>query len=157
MGEVAIVPGALKRRTSLLVIGLILIGCTRVKERPTVVILHRTTTEFARSFCEGRAQLSNPCYVDPEMEVYEFESKLISSFATDPSCKGVEIARVDAHLERHDVWELKLSFNLGEPKQESIVFRSDSRLNSIVGNGTPKEIARSVCAIVMQTGAIIIN
>jgi hypothetical protein len=101
---------------------------------------------------------------DPIAEVRSFEAQLATFFASDPSCHGVVVANYEgpdsAHSKSASIadWQLTLDFILGEPSQSwSMIRHVDSSYNTgsssyNTGNGNPREIAHTICAVVKQAG-----
>lgn len=125
-------------------------GCSR--EKPTVVIDHRWNADYAKESCRS---LSHPCVVDPTDEVYEFESQLVTSFASDPTCSGVAVVGPRGKTGLEPYWLLMLDFRAGESAQNwGIVHTLDGgRARIREGEGDPKRIAHAVCAVLKQSGA----
>lgn len=144
---------------SVLGIALFLFGCT--KGESIVVVDDWWDVDYARNGCEMRAQGPNPCVGDPVAEVRDFEAQLSTSFATDPSCRGVVLATFNGPVGESSSaaskagWQLMLGFVVGEASQQwSMVHRTgDNHYTS--GQGNPREIAHSICAVVNHTGGSI--
>ena len=143
---------------SVLAISLFLFGCT--KRESIVVVDDWWNVDFAKNGCELRAHSGNPCIGDPVSGLRDFEAQLSTAFVTDPSCRGVVLARFDGPVgQSSDTaskagWQLMLSFIEGEASQQwSMVHRTGD--NSYrTGQGNPSETAHFICAVVNHTGGL---
>jgi hypothetical protein len=139
-------------------------GCT--KKQTAIVVDDWWNVDYAKSGCEPRSNSGSQCIGDPVLEVRDFEAKLDTVFASDPSCQGVvfvsyrgpnspsspEAARVDSKAE----WQLMMDFNMGETSQSwSMVRRSDWHMAT--GTGTPQEIIHTICAVAKQVGGSVVK
>ena len=106
------------------------------------------------------------CAVDPVVEVRDFESELATKLAADPACGGIQLVRfqgpgnvddatADAMKAPH--WSLQLQFVPGSRKQAWTMLRSPELNGYTKEEGDPKEIAKSVCAIIKVRGAAFVN
>jgi hypothetical protein len=138
-------------------------GCA--KREPIVVIDDWWNVDFAKNGCELRAGSNDPCVGDPVVEVRDFESQLRTFFASDPRCHGVVLADFfgptqaasraasEANTSKAD-WQLMLDFNVGQTSQNwTIVHHGQTS----TGQGHPKDVVQTVCAIVRQTGGSLAN
>jgi hypothetical protein len=148
-------------RLTLFVLGIALFqfGCT--KRESIVVVDDWWNVDYAKGGCEMRAHSGNPCFGDPVAEVRDFEARLGTSFAADPSCRGVVLATFNGPVGQSSSaaskagWQLMLDFALGEGSQYwSMVHRTGDN-HYTTGRGNPSEIAHSICAVVNHTGGSI--
>jgi hypothetical protein len=144
---------------SVLGVSIFLFGCT--KRESIVVVDDWWNVDDAKIGCELRAHSRNPCVGDPVAEVRDFEAQLGTSFATDPSCRGVVLATFNGPVGQSSSaaskagWQLMLDFVVGEVSQQwSMVHRTGDN-HYTTGRGNPSEIAHSVCAVVNHTGGSI--
>jgi hypothetical protein len=144
-------------RLKLSVLGILLslFGCTKIK--PTIVVDDWWNVDFAKNGCE----LRGGCIGDPVAEVRDFEAQLSTSFATDTSCHSVVLASYigpagqSSNAASKADWQLMLDFNVGEASQSwKMVHRTGDNFYT-TGQGNPKEIAHSICAVVNHTGGSI--
>jgi hypothetical protein len=129
------------------------VGCT--EKEPAVVVDDRWNVDYAKNGCSMRAITEEPCVGDPVAEVRSFEAQLGTFFASDPSCQGVVLANYkgpDSAPSRAASiadWRLTLDFIFGETSQSwSMIRHVDSSYNT--GNGNPRKIAHTICAVVKQ-------
>jgi hypothetical protein len=136
------------------------VGCTR--KEPVVVVDDWWNVDYAKNGCATRAVTEEPCVGDPATEVRSFEVQLGTVFASDPSCHGVVLANykgpdsTPSKSASTADWQLMFDFISGEVSQNwSMVGHVDGTYNT--GNGNPKEIAHTICAVVKQTGGSVVN
>lgn len=104
------------------------------------------------------------CADDPDSRIAEFFGRLAGQFASDTRCDGVQVAQYDgprspsspatteAMTRTHST--LIVDFIPGSPKQSWTLLRGDSYMTD---DGTAKEIAASVCNIVTNQGAKLVQ
>jgi hypothetical protein len=116
------------------------------------------TMDLAKNGCELRAARGNPCIGEPVAEVRDFEAQLGASFVEDTSCHGVVLATDNGPVGQSSKvapranWRLVLDFTVGGASQLwSMVPRTGNTVLT-TGQGNPKEIAHSICAVVNHTG-----
>lgn len=113
--------------------------------------------------CTDWMPIVQACQInDPVANVRDFEVKLMTYLAADPQCKGVHFTRfigpggrnttssADA-MERDDSWTLFLDYKPGATKQAWDLIRKKPETFT-KGEGDPKAIAKSVCAITTNQG-----
>jgi len=115
--------------------------------------------------CPEMTPRVDACAFDPVGNLYTFETALETQFAANPLCKGVRLVSYkgphDENLSGDDAmekshWTLSLDYIPGVPKQPWAM--DDSKTLAVTrGEGEPKEIAETVCSIVTQRGAKILN
>ena len=129
-----------------------LIACANNK--PIVVIDHRWNIDYAKSACEHPG---NPCVGDSAVDVNDFETRLITAFAAQPTCSNVIVIGPTGKIGLEPYWLLMLDFTPGSSDQSwSVVHTADSQRTRIrKGNGDPDQIANSICTTIKQTGASI--
>jgi hypothetical protein len=133
---------------------LCLFGCTKTK--PIVVVDDWWNVDFAKNGCELRG-----CIGDPVAEVRDFEARLSTSFATDESCHSAVLASFfgpagqSSNAASKAEWQLMLDFNVGEASQSWKMVHRTGDKSYTTGEGNPKEIAHSICAVVNHTGGSI--
>jgi hypothetical protein len=98
----------------------------------------------------------------PIADVRDFEDRLITFMATNPTCKGVHIVRYSGPARENNVaaskatsgqhWTLLIDYVPGA-KQQSWSLDRDPTETFTKGEGNPRSIAASVCAIVPGQGA----
>jgi hypothetical protein len=138
-------------------------GCT--KRAPILVVDDWWNVDFVKSGCAARANSNNPCVGDPIAEVRDFEAQLRTFFTSDSLCHGIVLAEFGgpkqvvssaasaADTSRAD-WQLMLDFSMGEPSQSwTIVHHGQTS----TGQGDPKEVIHTVCAVIRQTGGSLAN
>ena len=106
------------------------------------------------------------CRSDPAPEVLGFETELATELATDSGCSGVRFAtfegpskgdRTVSDLMQGPHWSLFLDFEPGARKQSWDMSRSPGLKAFTKGVGNPKEIAATVCAVLRERGAELLN
>jgi hypothetical protein len=113
--------------------------------------------------CPQMMPLVEGCTPDPIINLSAFETDLEAQFAANPQCKGVQFVRFsgpdntdtnasDAMQREH--WALSLNYDPGAGKQ-AWAMNHDAAVTS--GTGDPKEIVESVCSIVTERGAKLLN
>jgi hypothetical protein len=137
----------------ILAILLLSAGCT--EKEPAVVVDDRWSVDYAKNGCSMRAITEEPCVGDPVAEVRRFEAQLGTFFAGDPSCQGVVLAgyqgpdSAPSRARSAADWQLTLDFIVGEASQSWSLIRYVDRSYD-TGNGNPREIAHTICAVVRQ-------
>lgn len=132
------------------------IGCT--KQRPIVLIDDWWNVDYAKNACSSRASSNNPCGADPTAEVKDFEARLETAFAADPSCNGVVLQKLSG-TEPH--WQLMIDFNPGDSTQNwgmvapSAGGNPSASSRYTTGRGDPKDTVHTVCALVKQIGGVV--
>lgn len=143
---------------------LLCFGCSRKKS--IVTIDDWWNVDYVKNSCELRAANGTPCVGDPVSEVRDFELALRTFFSTDPACHEVLLtsfggpvsapSKAASDANSNADWQLMFNFQPGESAQEwTMVHRADN--NTTTGQGSAKEIAHSICAIVTRTGGSIVN
>ncbi len=106
------------------------------------------------------------CTVDPVQKVREFETELATQLAADPGCSAVRFVRFNgpsdadadaAAAMRGPHWSLLVDFDPGASRQPWSMLRNPDRNVLTKGENDPKEIARTVCSIVKERGAKLLN
>jgi hypothetical protein len=143
------------RTRPILLLAIVVFSVACAKEKPIVVIDHRWNTDYAKNACWRMKDSETPCVGDPTVDVNEFESQLVTSFASDPTCSRVAVVGPRGKTGLEPYWLLMLDFMPGKSGQNwGIVHTADgSRTRIREGGGDPKQIAHTVCAVVKQTGA----
>ena len=115
--------------------------------------------------CPEMTPVVDACRFDPVGNLNNFETELVTQFATNAHCKGIQIATYKGPKEpnppgdtamRGPHWSLSLDYIPGARKQAWAMDNSQN-LGITKGEGEPKEIAEAVCSIVTQSGAKILN
>lgn len=133
-------------------LGLALISCS--KERPIIAIDHKWNVDYAKEACRLRNDSDNPCVGDPIDDVSEFESHLVTSFASQSACSNVEVVSPNGKTGLEAYWLLMIDYTPGKPSQNwKIVHSADFRTRQ--DEGDPDRIALTACAAVKGTGASI--
>lgn len=141
----------------------LLTGCG--KKETIVVLDHWWNADYVKIGCEMRASTPEPCPLNPQLELQQFESEMNVFFSSDPVCQGILFSGFGGpksltpeQLNRGSdaQWQLMLDYSVGDTLQDwSIVHRKDSSVMS--GKGTPEQIAHAVCGVVKMTGGKVIN
>jgi len=106
------------------------------------------------------------CVADPALEVRGFETELATQLAADPRCDAVQFVIFNGPTDSHKTasnamqgphWSLQLDFEPGARKQPWSMPRSPDLNAFTKGVGDPKEIAATVCAVVKERGAKLLN
>jgi hypothetical protein len=100
---------------------------------------------------------------DPKTQAYQFEDRLMTQFAINPSCKGAAFARdsgpdgmtrsaAEEAIMSRPHWELSIDFVVGSPTQAwSLQYLGEE--NVLQGeSATEAKVASDVCAIVLGHG-----
>jgi len=113
--------------------------------------------------CTDMMPIVQSCQLhDPVAEVRDFEDRLVTYLSVDPECKGVHFTRysgpngnnsgaADA-MKVEGRWTLFLDYVPGAARQAWQLNRKAPEIFT-KGEGDPKEIAKSICAIVTGRGA----
>ena len=140
-------------------VALFLLGCTKTES--IVAVDDWWNVDYAKNGCEMRAHTGNPCVGDPADEVRDFEAQMATFFATDPSCSGIVLATFIGPVGQSSSaaskagWQLMLDFTVGEASQQwSMVHRTGDN-HYTTGQGNPREMAHSICAVMNHTGGSI--
>ena len=139
-------------------------GCSHKK--PVVTIDDWWNVDYVKNWCELGATNGRPCVGDPVSEVQDFELALRTFFSADPACHEVLLtsfggpvaapSKTASDANSSADWQLMFNFQPGESSQDwTMVHRADN--NIAKGQGSPKEIAHSICAIVTQAGGSVVN
>jgi hypothetical protein len=142
------------------------------KEPNSVILDSWWNEDYAKSVCASARQncgtfessCTDPilqwCQLhDPVAEVRDFEDRLVTHLAVDPECATVHLTRFSgpngsksgaAEVEGH--WTLFLNYRPGATTQAWELNRKTPQTFT-KGEGDPKAIAESVCAIVIRRGA----
>jgi hypothetical protein len=116
--------------------------------------------------CPEMIRRVEACATDVVQSVREFETELATQLAADPACSTVSFARFngpdDADQAAADAmqgphWSLMLFFEPGAARQSWSMLRSPDQNAFTKGEGDPKEIARTVCSIIKERGAQLLN
>lgn len=163
---------------------LIMLFATTAVAEPIVIFQSLHDLNYAKGACEAiqaglgsqynlKAAQQCAAQADPRSLGRNLEIAVRSKFATKPRCKGVMIVNGwDSHYDggsgakylaaqRKDHWDLLLDFQPGSSKHHWSIFHygngisSNSFNENIYGEGTPAEIADSVCIAVTGKGAAI--
>jgi hypothetical protein len=170
---------------------LILTGCDEPMSDPVVVLDDWWNVVYAKNACASAsawqkenaslvAQVGcesvnscpemtprvDACRFDPVGNLYTFETELETQFASNPTCKGVQVVSykgpqsTDSHVSQVNqdgAWWLSFNYSPGARKQNWAMSRTSALIAVTSGEGDPKEIADTVCSIVTQQGAKILN
>lgn len=102
-------------------------------------------------------------HLSPEADARNFEDRLMTQVAVNPSCKGLTVGRydgpqkvsaaVDAAMEKPH-WNLKVRYTLGVAEQswELDALPFDTYPIHTEGEGSAKKVAADICAIVLGHG-----
>jgi hypothetical protein len=118
-------------------------------------------SDYAAQGCEPAAHCSAI-----RDSVFDFETQLTTSFATDTTCKGVRFVKYkgpgnydpsvsDTMGQRH--WMLIVDFVPGNLKQPWTMLHNPDLSRRTQGEGAPEDIAHKVCAIVSEQGGTLLN
>lgn len=116
--------------------------------------------------CPEMMRRVEACVSDPALEVRRFETELATQLAADPRCSGVRFVTFNgpsdsdkavSDLMQGPHWSLLLDFEPGARKQSWNMLRSPDLNAFTKGVGDPKEIAATVCAVVKERGAKLLN
>jgi hypothetical protein len=134
---------------------------------------HRENAEFIAQVgcsevaaCPEMMRRVEACAVDPAGGVREFETELATQLAADSRCNAVRFVifngPTDADKTVSDAmrgphWFLLLDFEPGTRKQPWKMLRNPDLDAFTKGVGDPKEIAATVCAVVKERGAKLLN
>lgn len=135
-------------------------GCS--KPQPLIVLDSWWDIDYAKQLCNGR----NPCFPDPVQGVRDFETELATQFSAQTICHSVQFIRfygpenadkaaIDATNKEH--WSLSLNFIPGTSKQQWQMVQSAKKAFVMHGAGTPNDIAKEVCSIVISHGGTVAN
>jgi len=103
---------------------------------------------------------------DPALEVRGFETELSMQLAANAECSGVRFVtfsgpsdsdKAVSDLVQGPHWSLLLHFEPGTRRQSWNMLRTPDLNAFTKGVGDPKEIASTVCAVVKERGAQLIN
>lgn len=105
------------------------------------------------------------CLSDPAFEVRGFVTELATQLAADPHCDSVKLVILNGPTDSGKAasavqgphWTLQLDFEPGARKQPWSMIRSPDLSALTQGVGDPKEIAATVCAVVTERGAKLLN
>jgi hypothetical protein len=117
--------------------------------------------------CPEMTPVAEACGADPVGNLYNFDDELVTQFAANSHCNGVQLVKfagpdingknppgANAILDQH--WSLSLDYQPGARRQSWEM--SESKTFGVNrGEGEPKEIAETVCSIVTQRGAKLLN
>lgn len=134
---------------------------------------HRENAEFIARFgcpsvtaCPEMMPRVEACALDPTPEVLGFETELATQLAADSRCSAVRFVifngpddsdKVASDAMRGPHWGLLLDFEPGAQKQQWKMIRNPDLNAFTQGVGDPKEIATTVCAVVKERGAELLN
>ncbi len=99
-------------------------------------------------------------------ELRDFETTLRTSFSGDSACHEVILTsfgdplspptKAALDLNSKADWQLMFDFQPGASSQDwTMVRHVDSK--RMTGQGSPKEVAHSICTVVTETGGSIVN
>ena len=144
--------------TALLLLALVLGGCSKSQPpQPVVVLDSWWNVDYAKNWCND----SNPCTSDPVVGVNEFERDLITQFASQEACHSVKVLQlIDpksadskvAEALSNEHWNLSINFTVDKPSQEWQMVNLKKSAEVLKGNGTPSEIVKNVCNILTNKG-----
>lgn len=125
-----------------------------------VVIDDWWNVDYAKSWCLQLAGTDTPCVGDPTIDVRSFETQIVTAFATDLRCKGLNVTTFEGPGKPSNVyvgdkrsWSLMLDYSPIRVSQKwTLVGKSPAYLE---GTGEPKEIANRICVALNQRGATV--
>ena len=142
-------------------------ACTQANEwhRSNAALITQVGCSAVTS-CPEMMRRVEACVSDPALEVRGFETDLATQLAADSRCNAVRFvifngpsdsdqAASDAMQGPH--WSLLLDFEPGARKQPWNMLRSPDLNAFTKGVGDPREIAATVCAVVKERGATLLN
>jgi hypothetical protein len=142
-------------------------GCTQANQwhRENASLIAQSGCA-AVTACPEMMRRVEACVNDPALEVSGFEIELSTQLAGDPRCSGVRFVTFNgpsdsdqavSDLMQGPHWSLLLDFEPGARRQSWNMLRSPDLNAFTKGVGDPKEIASTVCAVVKERGAQLIN
>jgi hypothetical protein len=121
---------------------------------------------MAKSVGDEHMKTACASAIGPKAQAYQFEDRLITRFASTPSCKGVKLVRyggpsaqtssAETALINQPHWAFFVDYDVWAPRQSwSLLYKQDSAFFK-GKNASEAEMANDVCAIVLgQSGALI--
>jgi hypothetical protein len=135
-----------------------------------VVFYSDLARRLAKRLCLDSADLNrsvrDACLFDPTGGELVYESKIMTRFAVDPKCKGIQFSMSSDERSRLIVtqtpfWELQIDYMPGEQNQEWRLLNPDIEervrqgkdVGTLAGAGNEGKIASDVCSVVTKRGA----
>ncbi len=112
--------------------------------------------DYAKNTCQSLSRSGTPCIGDPTAEVRNFEREIGTAITSDSRCHDITVIsyagpNAPASENVATQWQLMLDFVPGQATQSwSMLHKSDRSVTT--GQGTAKDIALSVCAVVKHVG-----
>jgi hypothetical protein len=141
-------------------------GCSKPAV-PTVVLDDWWNVDYAKQSCNDSTPANRTaCEAGAVMEVREFERLLATEFASNSACQSVRLVQyegpTDTRPEAVEAVSAKPSFLMldyipGTKQQRWTMATRAEHSAATEGSGDAREIAATVCVIVRQRGAEIVN
>jgi hypothetical protein len=143
-------------------------ACTRANQwyQENATLIARVGCK-AVTACPEMMPRVEACVVDPTPEVRGFEAELATQLAADLRCDAIHFVTFNGPAQNSDKggikhstgphWSLQLDFEPGAQKQPWGLLRSPELSALTEGLGDPKEIAATVCAVLKERGAKLLN
>jgi hypothetical protein len=121
---------------------------------PAVLMNSRWNVDYAKAVCERPA--NNPCFGDPTGEVKDYESRIATTWAADPTCHGLRLVGFDTRRKEEEdrAIDLQLVFDYvpGDSKQNWRVMKRNPLIVVATGTDDAKTTAHTLCAVLNHKG-----
>jgi hypothetical protein len=144
-------------------VALVLVPLARAADAPLIVLDSAWNRSMAKQLCSlpgFRAALppsvAADCPFDPLAGYLDYESRLITQFASATKCQGIRVLTHVPEDRRNSYWDLLISYYPGEqPAQNWGLIAPHERKDApyLQGAGDQQKIADDVCSIVTERGA----
>jgi len=129
----------------------------------TIIVEDWWNIDYAKSECNGKQEAAL-CKENAEQEVRNFVVETTTQMVASAECAGLSVvtyagpqpSEVAKVATTKPYWSVSIDFNSGRHKQEWWMLHSVT-LAYMKGEADPKELAKTVCAIVTARGATLLN